>query len=136
MLAENLKVLRKQKGFSQEELAVRINVVRQTVSKWEKGLSVPDADALVKLAEVLGVSTGELLGEEVKNEGNSLEVAEQLSKIAALMAIQMQRKQQLIRIIVSIIGTVVLIMFIAAIYPKWTEIWHEFGQNLYHMLND
>ena len=136
MLAENLKVLRKQKGFSQEELAVRINVVRQTVSKWEKGLSVPDADALVKLAEVLGVSTSELLGEEVKNEGNSLEVAEQLSKIAALMAIQMQRKQQLIRIIVSIIGTVVLIMFIAAIYPKWTEIWHEFGQNLYHMLND
>ena len=136
MLAENLKVLRKRKGFSQEELAVRINVVRQTVSKWEKGLSVPDADALVKLAEVLGVSTSELLGEEVKNEGNSLEVAEQLSKIAALMAIQMQRKQQLIRIIVSIIGTVVLIMFIAAIYPKWTEIWHEFGQNLYHMLND
>ncbi|MBO5228496.1 MAG: helix-turn-helix domain-containing protein [Lachnospiraceae bacterium] len=136
MLAENLKVLRKQKGFSQEELAVRVNVVRQTVSKWEKGLSVPDADALVKLAEVLGVSTSELLGEEVKNEGNSLEVAEQLSKIAALMAIQMQRKQQLIRIIVSIIGTVVLIMFIAAIYPKWTEIWHEFGQNLYHMLND
>ena len=136
MLAENLKVLRKQKGFSQEELAVRINVVRQTVSKWEKGLSVPDADALVKLAEVLGVSTSELLGKEVKNEGNSLEVAEQLSKIAALMAIQMQRKQQLIRIIVSIIGTVVLIMFIAAIYPKWTEIWHEFGQNLYHMLND
>ena len=136
MLAENLKVLRKQKGFSQEELAVRINVVRQTVSKWEKGLSVPDADALVKLAEVLGVSTSELLGEEVKNEGHSLEVAEQLSKIAALMAIQMQRKQQLIRIIVSIIGTVALIMFIAAIYPKWTEIWHEFGQNLYHMLND
>ena len=136
MLAENLKVLRKKKGFSQEELAVRVNVVRQTVSKWEKGLSVPDADALVKLAEVLGVSTSELLGEEVKNEGNSLEVAEQLSKIAALMAIQMQRKQQLIRIIVSIIGTVVLIMFIAAIYPKWTEIWHEFGQNLYHMLND
>lgn len=52
MLAENLKVLRKQKGFSQEELAVRVNVVRQTVSKWEKGLSVPDADTVIKLAEM------------------------------------------------------------------------------------
>ncbi len=136
MLAENLKVLRKQKGFSQEELAVRVNVVRQTVSKWEKGLSVTDADALVKLAEVLGVSTGELLGEEVKNEGSSLGVAEQLSKIAALMAIQMQRKQQLIRIIVSIIGIVLIVSFVAAIYPAWCETWHDFGQNLYHMLND
>lgn len=135
MLAENLKILRKQKGFSQEELAVRVNVVRQTVSKWEKGLSVPDADALVKLAEVLDVSTSELLGEEIKNEESSLEVAEQLSKIAALMAIQMQRKQQLIRIIVSIIGIVLFVSFVAAIYPTWCEIWYEFGQNLYHMLH-
>ena len=44
MFGENLKTLRKQKGFSQEELAVRLHVVRQTVSKWEKNLSVPDAD--------------------------------------------------------------------------------------------
>ena len=45
MLGENIKALRKSKGFTQEELAVRVNVVRQTVSKWEKGLSVPDADS-------------------------------------------------------------------------------------------
>lgn len=56
MFGENLKTLRKQKGFSQEELAARLHVVRQTVSKWEKGLSVPDADALIRLAEVLEVS--------------------------------------------------------------------------------
>ena len=135
MLAENLKVLRKQKGFSQEELAVRVNVVRQTVSKWEKGLSVPDADVLVKLAEVFGVSVSELLGEEIKSDGNGLEVAEQLSKLAALIAIQMQRKQQLIRIIVSVIGVLALLLFVAAIYPQWNEMWHEFGQNLYHMLH-
>ena len=135
MLSENLKVLRKQKGFSQEELAIRVNVVRQTVSKWEKGLSVPDADTVIKLAEVFGVSVSELLGEEVKDVGEKLEVAEQLSKLNALLAIQMQRKQQFWRAVFTILGVIVLLAFVAAIYPKWTEIWHEFGQNLYHMLH-
>ena len=51
MFSENLKTLRKQKGFSQEELAGRLHVVRQTISKWEKNLSVPDADTLIRLAE-------------------------------------------------------------------------------------
>ncbi len=53
MLNENLKQLRKSKGLSQEELAIRLNVVRQTISKWEKGLSVPDADMLIKIADIL-----------------------------------------------------------------------------------
>ena len=52
MLSENLKNLRKAKGLSQEELAIKLNVVRQTVSKWEKGLSVPDSEMLIRLAEV------------------------------------------------------------------------------------
>ena len=56
MLNENLKILRKNKGYSQEQLAVRLNVVRQTVSKWEKGLSVPDAQMLMDIAEVFSVS--------------------------------------------------------------------------------
>ena len=135
MLSENLKVLRKQKGFSQEELAVRVNVVRQTVSKWEKGLSVPDADTVVKLAEVFGVSVNELLGEEIKVEDNSLEVAEQLSRLNALLAIQMQRKQQLRKNIFTAIGIIVLFGFIAAIFPYWAETCREFGRNLYHALH-
>ena len=53
MLNENLTQLRKSKGLSQEELAIRLNVVRQTISKWEKGLSVPDADMLIKIADIL-----------------------------------------------------------------------------------
>lgn len=55
MIQENLKVLRLKKGMSQEELAVRIHVVRQTVSKWEKGLSVPDAQTLIQIAQALEV---------------------------------------------------------------------------------
>ena len=47
MLNENMKAIRKSKGLSQQELAVRLNIVRQTVSKWEQGLSVPDSDMLI-----------------------------------------------------------------------------------------
>ena len=70
MLNENLKQLRKSKGLSQEELAIRLNVVRQTISKWEKGLSVPDADMLIKISEIFEVSVSELLGAKIeeKNE--------------------------------------------------------------------
>ena len=135
MLSENLKVLRKQKGFSQEELAVRINVVRQTVSKWEKGLSVPDADSVVKLAEIFGVSVNELLGEELKSEDNSLEVAEQLSRLNALLAIEMQRKQQFWKTVFTVVGIAIFASFIASIYPQWLELCNEFGRNLYHVLH-
>jgi len=53
MLCENIKAIRKSKGLSQEELAIKLNVVRQTISKWEQGLSVPDSDLLIALSEAL-----------------------------------------------------------------------------------
>lgn len=65
MLNENIKNLRKTKGLSQEELANRLNVVRQTVSKWEKGLSVPDSSMLISLSDELDTSVSVLLGETV-----------------------------------------------------------------------
>ena len=65
MLNENIKNLRKSKGISQEELAIKLNVVRQTVSKWENGLSVPDSSMLISLAEELDTSVSILLGETV-----------------------------------------------------------------------
>ena len=68
MLGENLKKLRTEKGMSQEYMAQQLNVVRQTVSKWEKGLSEPDAGTLMKIAELLGVSVSVLLGEEVEEK--------------------------------------------------------------------
>ncbi len=68
MVSEKIKTFRTQKGFSQEELAVKLGVVRQTVSKWEKGLSVPDSQMLVSLAAELGVSVGFLLGEDESDD--------------------------------------------------------------------
>ena len=65
MLSDNIRILRKANGLSQEELAVRLNVVRQTVSKWEKGLSVPDADMLLALSDVFDTPVSTLLGETV-----------------------------------------------------------------------
>ena len=70
MFSETLKTLRKNKGFSQEQLSVRLNVVRQTISKWEKGLSVPDAEMLVRISEILNVSVSDLLGENIVMERN------------------------------------------------------------------
>ena len=68
MLNENIKRARKAKGLSQEELAVKLNVVRQTVSKWENGLSVPDSDLLIFLAEELDTSVNALLGETIQEQ--------------------------------------------------------------------
>ena len=65
MLNENIKAIRKSKGLSQEELAVRLHVVRQTISKWEQGLSVPDSDMLISISEVLETPVSTLLGETV-----------------------------------------------------------------------
>ena len=65
MLSENIKAIRKSKGLSQQELAVKLNVVRQTVSKWEQGLSVPDSDLLISISEALETPVSTLLGETV-----------------------------------------------------------------------
>lgn len=93
MFQENLKELRKKKGYSQQELAIRLNVVRQTVSKWEKGLSVPDADTLIKMAEIFDVSVNELLGAklEVTDEEGKNAIAEQLVRINEQLAIRNNR---------------------------------------------
>lgn len=65
MLNENIKAIRKSKGLSQEELAIKLNVVRQTISKWEQGLSVPDSDMLISISEELETPVSTLLGETV-----------------------------------------------------------------------
>lgn len=73
MLNENMKAIRKSKGLSQQELAVKLNVVRQTVSKWEQGLSVPDSDMLISISEVLETPVSTLLGEKlIESEADDL----------------------------------------------------------------
>ncbi len=115
MFGENLKTLRKQKGFSQEELATRLHVVRQTISKWEKNLSVPDADTLIRLAEILEVSVSELLGAKIENENTASDVAEQLSRINEQLAIKNRRSRRIWKIVAIILAAIVLINILIAV---------------------
>ena len=116
MFGENLKTLRKQKGFSQEELATRLHVVRQTISKWEKNLSVPDADTLIRLAEILEMSVSELLGAKIENENTASDVAEQLSRINEQLAIKNRRSRRIWKIVAIILAAIILINIFIAVF--------------------
>ena len=96
MLKDNLKALRKQKGLSQEELSVKLNVVRQTVSKWEQGLSVPDAEMLISISEVFDTPVSTILGETISEEDpDSLkEISEKLEVINLQLAERKESKRK------------------------------------------
>lgn len=95
MINENIRKFRKAKGISQEEMAVKLNVVRQTVSKWENGRSVPDADVLMHMAELLGVSVSQLLGVEEGDKTNTV-LSEELAKLNEQLAANNQKEKLLI----------------------------------------
>ena len=95
MLNENIKTIRKSKGLSQQELAVKVNVVRQTVSKWEQGLSVPDSDLLIALSEALETPVSTLLGETVaESETDEIKV---LSEKLEIINLQLARRKAMHR---------------------------------------
>ena len=98
MLSENIKAIRKSKGLSQEELAIKLNVVRQTVSKWELGLSVPDSDLLIAISEALETPVSTLLGESVTEpEADSLDaIAKKLERINLQLARQKAGRRRLL----------------------------------------
>ena len=113
MFGENLKAMRKAKGYTQEELAIKINVVRQTVSKWEKGLSVPDADVLSQIAEVLDTKVSVLLGGTITEETDKDAVAEQLAKISEQLAIKNRRNKAIWKTIGMIVLAIMLLNILA-----------------------
>lgn len=109
MLHEQIKALRKAKGMSQEDLAVQLHVVRQTVSKWENGLSVPDADVVLRIAEVLGVSVSQLL-ELPADSQDRLNLAEELAKANQQLA-EYARRETLQRQVGRKRGWILLLSF-------------------------
>ena len=96
MLKDNIKSLRKQKGLSQEELSIKLHVVRQTISKWEQGLSVPDSEMLISISEVFETPVSKLLGENIKeNSPDTLkEISEKLEIINYQLAERKERKRK------------------------------------------
>ena len=111
MLKDTIKKLRIQQGLSQDELAERVHVVRQTVSKWERGTSVPDADSLVALARALGVSAAELLGESAMVEKKPDDLAWETSLLDERIASESQRLDRLVRALKwALVGAAVMVL--------------------------
>lgn len=118
MLNENIKAIRTSKGLSQQDLAVRLNVVRQTVSKWEQGLSVPDSDMLISISEALETPVSTLLGETViETEVDNIKViSEKLEMINWQMAQRKNTRRKIIRwLLISLCAIIVMIFAVLAI---------------------
>ena len=118
MLKENIKAARKAKGFSQEELGIKLNVVRQTISKWEQGLSVPDSEMLISISEVLDTSVSTLLGENIsESKVNDLKViSEKLEIINLQFAQEKSSRRKIIHWLSISLCVIIIIIFIALIF--------------------
>ena len=143
MLKDNLKTLRKNKGISQEELSVKLNVVRQTISKWESGLSVPDAEMLISISEFFETPVSEILGENIEEkEKNDIKVISEKLEIIneQLSRKQKQKRKRTINFLIVLDVCIILLFIILAILgspyqswnyndPEWSvigTIWHSF----------
>ena len=115
MLSERIKTLRKKKGMSQEELALEVHVVRQTISKWENALSVPDADELIHLAKVLEVSVNSLLGMEEKESLVYEDLVNELARVNEELA-GMCEQERLIKQANRIRGKILFLVIISLIF--------------------
>ncbi len=114
MLNENLSRIRRERGLTQESLAIKLNVVRQTVSKWENGTAVPDADMLCRIADALDVSVAELLGSpEREDKMDMTAIAKSLAEINEQLAVRNKRSNNVLKVILGVaIGLFLLIAIV------------------------
>ena len=126
MLKENIKSIRKSKGLSQEELAIKLNVVRQTISKWEQGLSVPDSEMLISISEVLETPVSTLLGENISEPkvDDLKAISEKLEIINLQLSQRKNAKRKMIRWTLISLCAIIVIIFIYLIllnspYLNW-----------------
>ena len=117
MLNENIKAIRKSKGLSQEELAIKLNVVRQTISKWEKGLSVPDSNMLISISEVLETPVSTLLGETVvESKVDDLKaISEKLEIINLQLAQRKTTRRKILHWLLILLCTVIVTISVVLI---------------------
>ena len=113
MLNENIKAIRKSKGLSQEDLAIKLNVVRQTISKWEQGLSVPDSDMLISISNALETPVSTLLGETViESKADDLKaISEKLEIINLQLAQRKDTRRKILHWLLISLCAVIVIIF-------------------------
>lgn len=143
MLKENIKSIRKSKGLSQEELALKLNVVRQTISKWEQGLSVPDAEMLISISEIFETPVSTLLGESIpESKVDDLKtISEKLEVINLQLSQRKNERRKIIHWLLISLCIIIIIIFISLFllhspYLNWDysdpeyavlgTIWHSF----------
>ena len=126
MLKENIKTIRKAKGLSQEELAIKLNVVRQTISKWEQGLSVPDAEMLISISEVLETPVSTLLGENIsESKVDDIKAISEKLEIINLQLLQKKNERRkithwlLISLCIIIIIIFIFLILLNSPYLNW-----------------
>ena len=135
MLNEKIKSLRKQKGYTQEILAQELNVVRQTVSKWEKGYSVPDAVMLEKIADLFEISVSELLDgaeENAEDKPTLAQISDQLSILNNQFAKELARKRKNRKIVIGIFSVIFAVVFLIGIFilfPSKEEIYIDSNED-------
>ena len=129
MLNENIKALRKSKGLSQEELSVKLNVVRQTVSKWEQGLSVPDADMLISLSEALDTPVSTLLGDSIpEQKADEIKaISEKLEVINLRLSQRKESRRKFIRAVLFTMCALIASGFVALFLLKSPYLRWDFG---------
>ena len=115
MVKENIKQLRKSKGLSQEELAIKLNVVRQTISKWEQGLSVPDAEMLISISEVFEIPVSTLLGENIpESKVDDLKaICEKLEIINLQLLQRKNERRKIVHWLLILLCVITMIIFIS-----------------------
>lgn len=136
MLSENIKIIRKNKGLSQQELAIKLNVVRQTISKWEQGLSVPDSEMLLSISEILETPIHILLGENIlENEKNDLKVISEKLEIINLQLAQKQKNKNLFiqKLLISVCILTILIFFVLVLFNSFYLNW-DYSQPEYSVI--
>ena len=131
MLNENIKTIRKLKRLSQEELAVKLNVVRQTISKWEKGYSIPDAEMINKMSDVFEVPVSELLGQQIKVEDKHNMLAEQLAQISEQLAEKNRQRNRIRKFVTIGILVLLILILLVSIWSGWTSMWYQLGEHIY-----
>ena len=108
MLSQQIQLLRKQQGLSQQVLADRLHVVRQTVSKWEQGRSVPNAQQIQPLADALNTSVQTLL--ELEPSADAQRMQEQLDTLQTELRQATLRRHKRRFLALTVSGLVLLVL--------------------------
>lgn len=132
--SEKLQKLRKERGWSQEELANKITVSRQAVSKWELGTAVPDTDNIVQLSELFGVTTDFLIKDGLDSDEDIPAVALTAERVRKT---EQSRQLLIAGIIMLVLGVIIIgvLLTLSQVIESYQKVTYDHGPMM-EMLSD